>query len=252
VLASAKGGALSETLPVDDSGYYHSRHTQVTFTGGCRGVSQVKVTLTPDSESETTETTNCQGTLFSWTKTFSTQKRYQVEFEALDESAQIIASFSKISRYLIYDATAPAAPTFLTPTAGISYTVNNGQTQFTITGQVGLDTKTLTLNNQTNVPLTANGDGIHQDYSVNVNVPVGQSVPFVFAGKDIALNPSASTMTITSNFALVIPIAMLSAGGKDNPGGLSIFSTIAIDGGQSEHSTVQLLSGVAAIVGSAP
>lgn len=252
VLASAKGGALSTALPVDDSGYYHSQHSSVTFTGGCRGLDKVKVTLTPDSESPVVETVSCQATLFNWNKSFSTQKRYLVEFEATDSADVVLTQFSKISRYLVYDTTAPAAATLILPTNAATYSVSNGQTEFTITGQVGLDTKSMVLNSQIPVTLTPNGDGIHQDFSVNVTVPVGQTLPFAFAARDFAMNAATTTLTITSNFALVIPIAQLAPGGKYSPGGLNIFSSLTLDGTQSTNQTVQLSVGTPALVEGQP
>ncbi|MBS1960098.1 MAG: hypothetical protein JST80_11540 [Bdellovibrionales bacterium] len=237
----------------DASGVYYSKYDPVTITGACRGgVSEVYVELTPQSSSTTAETVNCSGNVYTWTKSFSTQTSYTITLTPRDGGGTPVNGLAPITKHYVYDTTAPAAPTFLTPTTSTTYSVSDGTTNFTITGQVLTDVTTLLGPGNTLLTLTANADAIHQDFSYAATVPVGSSIVFDFIAVDQSGNVSASAMTITNLMSTMVPMAYRTSGGSIDVGGLTIQSSVGFTNGIMQNSNVELITGAAGIVGSNP
>lgn len=243
----------SNIPPTDSSGTYFSKYDPLSIAGACRGgVASVQVAVTPLSQSTVTETVPCTSTLYSWSKSLTTETSYVIVLTPLDENSQQIPELSPVTKNYVYDVTDPAPPAFLTPTTGTSYSVNNGQTSFTITGQVLNEVSELNGPGMTNIPLVSNADGIHKDFSYPLTVPVGSTVNATFNAYDGARNTSSSSMSIQSVLNLAVPMAAAESGGIGVTGGLLIHSSVGPANGISLNSSLKFITGAAGIVGNNP
>jgi hypothetical protein len=225
----------------------------LTVKGVCQGtIKQVQVTITPQSGAATNELVTCSSAAFTWSKTFSVEKAYTLKFTAMDGNATAITSFATITKNFTYDATAPTQPSFLTPTTGATYTISNGTTSVTITGQTLTDAVRLVGPNNLDVALTPNVDGIHNDFSYVATVPVGTNLLYGFATYDFAGNSSSNSLRIISLQNILITASGNDLGSSLVNAGLIIQSSVAVDAAVVTNQTVKLQSGTTAIMGGAP
>lgn len=230
-------------------GNYYSKYDPVVVNGTCKGgVSKVKVDDTPQAGATTTQTVNCSNGVFSWSKSLNTQTVYALVFTPQDSGGTSLSS--PISKNYTYDTSNPAAPVFLTPSVTNDYTITNGATSTTITGQVLNEVVKLIGPSSVNIPLYADSDGIHKNFAYNANVPLSTTVNFTFTGYDAAGNSAAETMVIHSVLNLSIPVAAQELGGSHTtPGYLIIESTVGFMSETSVNDNVKHVTGSAGMMG---
>ena len=244
-------GSGSSTYAAIVSENYYSKFDPVTFAGTCKGdVQKIKVEDTPQSGSTTSQVVNCSNNTFTWSKSLNTENTYSIVFTPLNSSSAIISSINPITKSYTYDVTDPTAPTFVSPTLTNSYTITNGVTSITIIGQVLNEVVKIVGPNSVIIPLIANPDGIHKNFTYNAAVTVGTTGIFTFIGSDAATNSSSSTITIDSVLNLSIPVAAQELGGAHStPTGLKIESTIGFMSEVVIDSNVKHVTGSAGIMG---
>lgn len=226
---SVKTSSSNIAPNVDPVGRYYSTDPLYTVSGVCRGdVQKVLVQLTPQSQTTTEEVVNCSNNAYTWTKTFPSENSYAVRLIALNSNSVTVAGMAQALKTLVYDITAPATPTFLTPTTASSYLLTDGSTQLTVTGQVLKDTDILLGPTNLPVTLSPNADNIHLDYSYTVSIPNNTAVNASFKALDYAGNSAVNTMSIQSMIGIKIPIAANELGGSAEFNGVYIQSTISL------------------------
>ena len=232
----------------DPQGWYYSHDPHYTVSGVCRSIQKVRIEITPAVQSPTQETVDCTGDAFTWSKAFSGEDIYTIQFVALNSSGTTISSIAPIQKTLVYDITPPSAPVFLSPTTTTQYTVNDGRTQITIEGQVGDADLVRGPSGQT-VALTENPDHVHQDFSTSVAVPHGSTLLETFTASDYAGNTASTTLSLDSTVDLSIPIAANELGGSAVFNGVFVQSSVGWDSGAVVNNHVQWTSGSAGMIG---
>jgi hypothetical protein len=247
---SVRTGSSGTSPNTDPIGNYYSHDPLYTITGACRGsVGKVLIEITPQSQSTVQEYTDCTNETFTWSKTFASENFYAVKLTALDSHSQAISSLSSINKTLVYDITSPTAPTFLTPTTTTSYTITDGSSQVTVTGQVLNEVNYLVTGGSERITLTPNPDHLHQDFSYTVSVPQSSTVNTTFTALDYAGNSASSSMSIQSVINIVVPVAANELGGSQVLDGVFIQSTVGLFQGAVVSDHTQLSTGSTGIVG---
>ena len=249
-VTSVKTGSSQKIPKTDPLGNYYSSDPVYTFTGVCRGsIKKVRIEITPLAQAPTSEVVNCTNESFSWNKTFSSENSYAVKLSALDETATVLGAIPVVNKVLVYDITQPTAPTFVTPTTGSSYVVNDGRAQITITGQVLNEVAILLGSSQQVIPLTPNPDHIHQDFTYTLALITGNTVTATFTAFDYAENSNTNSMAVQSQLTLSIPVAANELGGSFVNNGLLIQSTVGVLSGPSISGSTQMTLGSSSIAG---
>jgi len=241
-------GSPAVSPNTDPQGWYYSRDPHYTVSGVCRSVQKVRIKITPAIQSPTQETVNCTNDAFTWTQAFTGEDTYAIQFIALDSSGTPIGSIAPIHKTLVYDITPPSAPIFSSPTTSTQYTINDGRTQITITGQVGDADLVRGPSGQT-VALTENPDHVHQDFSTSVAVPHGSTLLETFTASDYAGNTASTTLSLDSTVALSVPIAANELGGSAVFNGVFVQSSIGWNSAAVVNDHVQWTSGSAGMIG---
>jgi hypothetical protein len=249
-ISMVKVGSSFSNFAEINNGNYYSKYSDVKFFGTCNGnVAQIKVGYTPFGGSVTEETVACSSSAFSWAKNLTSETNYSVVFTPLDTTSATVSDVPVITKSYTYDTTAPAIPTFISPTTDTSFNITDGSTSVTIIGQVLNEVVKLIGPSSVQIPLIADADLVHKNYVYNVSVPAGSNVSVSFTAYDLATNTSTVTMNISSAAGLNIPIASQEIGGSRVNSGLRIDSSVGFMSDVIINNNVKHITGSAAIMG---